>query len=226
MNLEEGYEFLNFFVNKVTGSYYSPPELDLIVDRGQMSLFEELRPKYATSQRIQDALAPFLEDYEFTASNTLSGYIIVPSDRNYITLLDIQINFGISNRTVYASVPIVNKDERSNRLNSQLNPVTVTSPIAEQTAPRYFKIYPISGYEGTVTYFRRPVAPYFDYTLISGRVIQYNSAQSVQLEWPEDWQNAVYIKALSSIGINIRENDIEQFAEQKGQNNFLNQNNF
>jgi len=226
VNLEEGYEFLNFFVNKVTGSYYSPPELDLIVDRGQMSLFEELRPKYATSQRIQDALAPFLEDYEFTASNTLSGYIIVPSDRNYITLLDIQINFGISNRTVYASVPIVNKDERSNRLNSQLNPVTVTSPIAEQTAPRYFKIYPISGYEGTVTYFRRPVAPYFDYTLISGRVIQYNSAQSVQLEWPEDWQNAVYIKALSSIGINIRESDIEQFAEQKGQNNFLNQNNF
>ena len=226
MNLEEGYEFLNFFVNKVTGSYYSPPELDLIVDRGQMSLFEELRPKYATSQRIQDALAPFLEDYEFTASNTLSGYIIVPSDRNYITLLDIQINFGVSNRTVYASVPIVNKDERSNRLNSQLNPVTITSPIAEQTAPRYFKIYPISGYEGTVTYFRRPVAPYFDYTLISGRVIQYNPAQSVQLEWPEDWQNAVYIKALSSIGINIREADIEQFAEQKGQNNFLNQNNF
>lgn len=225
MNLSAAYDFLNFWINKVQGGYYSPPELDNIVDGAQMAIFNELRSEYATSQRIHDALAPFIATYNFTPSNTLSGYIIVPSTPEYLGLIDIQVSFGVSNRTVYAGVPILGKDERANRLNSQLNPVTVTSPVAEVTAPRYFRIYPISGYTGTVTYFRRPVAPVYGYSIVSGRVVVYNANTSTQLEWGQEWVTPILLKALSSIGINLRDAEVQQYAEMKNQNNFLNQNN-
>jgi hypothetical protein len=226
MTLEEQHEFLNFWINKFQGSYYSPPELDEVIDRGQMALFAELRPIYATSQRIQDALAHFLGEYEFTPSDTVSGTAVIPSNIDYLSLLDVQVSFGISNRTVYAGVPVMNKNERANALNSQTDPVTTTSPICEVVAPRYIRFYPAAGYTGRITYFRRPAKPNFVYDTISGRVIVYNAVASTQLEWPEDWQNAVLLKALSSVGINMSEQDVTQWAEIRNQNNAQNQNNY
>jgi len=225
MTLEQIHDFLNFYINKYIGSYYTPAELDEVLDRGQMAVFSEYIPKYATSQRIQDALAPFLATYDFTTGNTVSGYIVVPSNSNYIQLLDIQVSFAISNRTVYAGVPIMNKDERANRLNSQTDPVTTTSPVAEVIAPRYFRLYPLSGYTGTVTYFRRPTAPNFVYDTISGRVIVFNEAASTNLEWGEIFINSVILKSLSTLGINLSDAEIAQYAEAKNMQNFQNVNN-
>lgn len=225
MTLSEVHNVVNFYINKYIGGYYTPSEIDLALDRGQMALFTDFRSQYATSQRIQDALAPFLNVWDFNTSQTVSGYIVVPSNLSYMTLLDIQISFQISNRTVYAGVPVVNKDERANRLNSQLDPVTITSPICEMIAPRYFKLYPTNGYTGSITFFRRPAVPNLSYTTISGRVIVPNDAQSTNLEWPEDCINMVIIKSLSLIGINLSDQDISGFAQVKSQQNFQNVNN-
>lgn len=224
MNISECFDFLNFWINKYTGAFYTIPELTAIVDRGQMSLYSDLQPKYATSQRIKDALSPFRATYDFATSNTVSGYISVPSNSNYLSLLDIQIYYQISNRTIYWGVPMVNEDERADRLNSQIDPVTVTNPIGEVVAPRFFKLYPTSGYNGTITYLRRPAKPVFGYSVISGRVIVYDPNTSTQLEWAENWQNAVLIKALSSVGINLSDNEIASYAQLKTQENFQNQN--
>lgn len=226
MTLEEQHEFLNFWINKFQGSYYTPPELDDVIDRGQMALFAELRPIYATSQRIQDALAPFLDEYEFNPSNTISGVASIPIDRNFLSLLDVHIEYTEGTRTRYSAVPLMNKNERANALNSQTDPVTETSPIGEVIAPRFIRLYPAAGYTGRITFFRRPARPNFGYTLISGRVIDYDPASSTQIEWPEDWQNAVLLKALSSVGINMSEQDITQWAEIRNQNNAQNQNNY
>lgn len=222
MSLQEQFDFLNFWINKSLGSFYTISELEMILDRGSLSLYEDLQPKYATSQRIKDALAPFRATYNFTPSTTVSGYIVIPSDSNYLNLLDVQTTFQISNTTVYAPVTMVNEDERANRLNSQIDPVTVTSPIGEIIAPRFIRLYPTAapGYTGTVTYFRRPVKPVFGYSVISGRVIVYNEATSTQLEWSESWVNVVLMKALSSIGINLSSQEIQQYAELKTQSNY------
>jgi hypothetical protein len=191
-----------------------------------MALFAELRPIYATSQRIQDGLAPFLDEYEFTPAQTISGVASVPSDRNFLSLLDVQVEYTAGGRTIYAPVVIMNKNERANALNSQTDPVTQQSPIGEVIAPRFIRIYPAAGYTGKITFFKRPTRPQFVYQLISGRVIVYDAANSVQIEWPEDWQNAVLLKALSSVGINMTEQDITQWAELRNQSNSQNQNNY
>lgn len=219
MNISDSFDFLNFWINKSTGSYYTVLELTQLIDRSQLALYSDYKARYASSQLIKDALSPFRSTYNFTT--LVSGYVIVP-DTTYLDLLDLQIYFQISNRTVYYPVKMVNEDERANRLNSQIDPVTVTSPLGEQTGLRTFRLYPAGAYNGNVTYLRRPVAPVFGYTTISGRVIVYNPNTSVQLEWRETEQDMILLKALASIGINIGSNEIMQWSEAKTQANYMN----
>ena len=221
MTLQEIVNFLNFFINKNTNSYYTIGEIMELLDRGQMAYYSDLKSKYATSQLIKDALSPFRQTYDFTPSNTISGYVVVPSNVNYLDLLDLQITFSISNNTIYYPVPMINEDERAYRLSSQIDPVTITSPVGEVVAPRFFRLYPTAGYSGTVTYLRRPVKPVFAYTIISGRVIVFDEANSTNLEWRETELVPILLKGLSTIGINLPDGAISQFAEAKTQNNFL-----
>lgn len=229
MNISESIDFLNFWVNKSQGAYYTISECEQIIDRGQLSLYSDLQPKYATSQHIKDALAPFRSEWNFTPSDTISGIIPIPSNLDFLNLLDVSVNYTISNHTLYAPVTMYNEDVIATRLNSQIDPVTITNPIGEVKGMQtlsdgsqtyYIRIYPTgSGYNGVVKFFRRPTKPHMAYTVISGRVIVYDAANSVQLEWSEEWQNAILIKALESIGINITDQSISQWAEQKSQEN-------
>jgi hypothetical protein len=224
MNLQEAFDFLNFWINKYTGAWYTIPELELVVDRGQMSLYEDLQPQYAISQRVKDALTPFRARYNFYPIDNPNGLIIVPYS-NYINLLDLQITYtDSSGRLNYTPIKMYNEDERANRLMSQINPVTPQLPIGEVSGFAQFQLYPQVPYTGTVTYFRRPTKPVFGYTVQGGRVIVYDPLTSVQLEWAENWHNVLLMKALSSIGINIGEQDILQYAELKNQSNFVSQN--
>lgn len=224
MDLQQAFFILNFFINKYTGSWYTVSELQTLVDNGQISYYTDIKPKYATSQLVKDTLSIFRATYNFNPTNTISGYIVVPSNSNYLDLLDVQITYQISNRTVYTPVKMINEDERAIRLNSQVDPVTVTSPVGEQTAPRYIRLYPQSGYTGTVTYFRRPVAPIFAYTVISGRVIVYDQAASTQLEWRVTEIIPICLKALRSMGINLTDGEISQFSQLATEGNFTGQN--
>ncbi len=219
MSISDIFDRLNFYINKFTGGFYTITELEEILDAGQLALYADLKPKYATSQLVKDSLVPFRRIWDFTPSDTISGYIVVP-DLTYLDLLDLQITFAISNRTMYYPVEMINEDERANRLNSQIDPVTVTGPVGEQTAPRYFRMYPLSGYTGTVTYLRRPVKPVFGYSTVSGRIIVYDPATSTQLEWKETDINQIILKALEIAGVNLSAAELAQFAEQKTNQNF------
>jgi len=134
--------------------------------------------------------------------------------------LDIQIYFLISNRTVYAPIKLINEDERATRLNSQIDPVTATSPIGEQIGLRTFRLYPAGVYNGNVTYLRRPVKPVYGYTVVSGRIIVYNSNTSTQLEWRETEHIPLLLKGLQSLGINLSDTEIQNFAQIKTQENW------
>lgn len=217
MNIQEVVNYLNFYINKITGAWYSPDEACEILDRGQMALYADFKTRYATSQYVKDALSPFRESYNFTA--TISGAVVIP-DADYLDLLDMQIFYQISNRTIYVPVKMVNEDERANRLSSQRDPVTTNSPIGEQFGSRAFRLYPAASYNGNLTYLRRPAKPVFAYTLISGRVISYNPSLSTQLEWGEQHINDIVIKGLSTLGINLSDTDIASYATEAAQRNY------
>lgn len=226
MNIQEAQNFLNFFINKSLGSYFPPDTLDQIIDRGQLSLYSDLQPKYATSQRIKDALAPFRMTYTFDFPDTLNGIVTVPANLNFLNLLDVKIIFDISAQSFVKQVPIpmLNEDVIPIRQDSQVDPVTVTNPVGEVIGVGQYQLYPKAQYRGVVTFLRRPVKPHFAYTTVSQRVIVYDSANSIQLEWGENFQNAVLLKALETLGINLSAADVTQYAEQKTEGNFMNNN--
>ena len=118
MNIQEVCNFINFFINKFTGQFYTIPELIEVIDRGQISLFEDLQPRYATSQRIKDALSPFKETMPFT---TLISGVVTITDPDYLALGDIQIYYAAAGATRYAGIDVVNEDIRAGRLNSQVD---------------------------------------------------------------------------------------------------------
>lgn len=225
MNIKECVDFINFWIRKERGAFYTIEESVEVIDRGQLSYYNDIMPKYATSQIIKDTLAPFRSRYTFTPGNTPLGVITIP-DSQYLDLLDVQIEFTEDGRNVYYGVKMINEDERSDRLNSQIDPVEVTAPVGEVIGSKQIQLYPkVNTYTGSLTYMRRPVKPVYNYTVVGGRVIVYNPIGSVQLEWRDTDINAILLKALASIGINLSDQEVSQFAELKSQENYQGVNN-
>jgi hypothetical protein len=227
MTLLEAHNLLDFFINKYKNTYFTPEEKDMVIDHSQMAVFADYQPKYAISQRIKDALSPFRARYDFSYQDSLNGIITIPANRNYQNLLDCHINIDISSRgiTIPVAISMANEDVLVNRLNSQKDPVTITSPVGEISAVGQIQLYPQVQYRGTVTFLRRPQKPVFVYTYVSGRPF-YDSINSIQLEWGEKQQREIVIKALSYLGVNLSEADLVQWGNIKSQDNYLNQNHF
>lgn len=224
LDLQDAYDFLNFWINKDQGLFYSPARLDLLVDRGQMSYYSDLQPKYGLSDRINTSLSPFIAQYTYTNSTSPLGVVTLPAEDDPLEFMDfidaIPLIMDETNTVRRRPLPFPNDDERTYLINSQIRPLSTTNPFGEWIGKGKIQLWPKEPQAGVVKYFRRPVKPFFDYTLVSGRVIMYNEADSVQLEWLERDQNAVLLKALESISINASEKDIQEFAELKTQQNY------
>lgn len=219
MTLDKAYDLLNFLINKFQGSWYAPEELDLIVDRAQMALFNSYYLEFSTSQRLNDALGPFKRTYTFTNGTSPGGLVSVPADYMHLlslyTIVMISGVVPIQNR----AVPILNEDEKVFRDNSQIIPVSALDPYAVIVQNRNIQLYPAAAQAGVLYYLSRPAAPVFAYSIISGRVIAYNAGASTQLEWADNDILAIMVKALNMLGINLGEQDVLQWSENKDQLN-------
>jgi hypothetical protein len=145
--------------------------------------------------------------------NSIRTYIY----KEYLDLLDITIH----NASNYYSIKMTNEDELADKLNSQINPPLATAPVGIMYQRRSIQLFPNNTvYTGFVNYMRRPVKPVYGYSVVGGRSIVYNPSQSVQLEWKDTDVNFILLKALSSIGINLSDQEASQFAEMKSQENY------
>lgn len=216
MNLKEIHDWFDFVTNKAQGEYYSHGDYDNCLDRAQMMLFNEMYSEYATGEKMQDAMAPFKSSYSFLTSNTTNGIVNLPADYLYMTGGHIVV--VESSHTKYRPLEIISEDEISWRLNSQLRPATVNKPFAtiasKVAGVTTIQLYPTVPMAGSVFYLKRPTPPVFVYTQ-SGRVVTYDSVNSVQLQWPESEINEIIIRALVYLGVNADDADIVQYANVK-----------
>lgn len=217
MDLNDFYQEINFYINKAQGGWYSPPELDLIVDRAQLTLFNRYYLQFATSQRLDDALAPFKVETTFT---TLSNGIINMAS-NYLNLIALYTMVQDADSVTRPKpVEIINENQLAIRLNSQVCPVTIYDPIGTILNDYDIQLYPKVVHGGYLHYLRRPAKPFFSYTLVSGRVIVYDVDTSTQLEWGEKDFKSIALIALEELGINLSEADLIQWGAAKNQQNF------
>lgn len=225
MNINDIHNVILFYINKAQQGFITHEEIDLALDRAQMVLFDQYHtnPKipakaqtelYGESQRIDDSLSPFKMKYTFNGVATPSGVITLPSDyMHFISLYTTTYN-GQLGRNVYSSVQVLSEDELIERLESQVIPISVDDPVAIMNSQNRIQLFPEVASTGAIYYFRRPLVPKFAYTQV-GRVITYDSGNSVQLEWREMDINNIIVIALQYYGLNLTSQDIVQFGAAK-----------
>lgn len=216
MTIQDIHNWIDFLTNKAQGVYFTHEEKDMALDRAQMQYFNEQYGYYALAQKIQESLSPFKTKYSFLTSDTPSGLITAPAD--YLYLTGGKIVYMDGSHTRYKALKVLSDDELAYRLNSQLRPVTATSPVAVMAGKvsgiSLIQLYPKQSFAGDIDYLRRPKAPKYAYTQ-SGRAFTYDSANSVQLEWGESELNEIILRALSFLGISIDDQLVTQYAEAK-----------
>lgn len=203
--LENTVDFMRYVARKERGVFLTLDEATANLDMGQMDFYNECFNSYGVNQVVHDALRPFRIYYQFTSDS--AGLVTFPD--GYLHLVGSP--FTVTGSTVN-EVVFVNESELPFSLRSQLRPVTNSYPIAIDTSTG-FSIYPQQTQIGYFVYLRRPAEPIYA-TVQSGRSIYYDAANSVNLEWEEQYWNNIIAKALKYVGINMGDNEIYQFADQ------------
>src|SRR6185295_2912163 len=191
MALDADYKFLQFWINKEQGAYFTFAELDMVVDRAQMSLFNDYYDKFGASQRLNDALSPFKREFTFTNVSSPTGLIILPDEYQNLLSVYTVVQDARTGLPVNRPVPILNEDEKVARDNSQIYPPSLWDPYGMIVQNWDIQLYPKVPMAGTVFYLTRPPAPFYAYDIVSGRVPVYNPVDSVQLMWAEKDKNSI-----------------------------------
>lgn len=232
MDLKVIHDTILYYLDKEQNGYVSHEEIDLVLDKAQLVLFNQYHtnPKlpaqvqannYGESQRIDDALSPFKAKYTFTGGGspvniTSGGVITMPSNYMHLISLYTTVYNATLSRNVYSGVQVLNEEELIERLESQVIPVSIDDPIAIMNASNQIQLFPEQAQSGGVYYFRRPVTPVFAYTQ-SGRTVTYSSGSSTQMEWRDVDINNIISISLSYYGLNLGAQDVVQFAQVKTQ---------
>jgi len=174
------------------------------LDNAQLEAVEEWFSTYGTTQIIHDAIRKLRVQKSFTSDST--G--LVTFDADYLHLIGGA--YTVSGSSIN-NVRFLNEDELALALKSQLRAVSTSNPIAIDASVG-FRLYPAATQSGFYNYLRRPATPVLGYTQ-TGRTITYNSGTSTQLEFTDVYINNIISRALKFWGINMAEQDIQQFAQ-------------
>jgi len=213
LNIFQVFNTVNFYINKAQASYLSVQEVMDMLNIWQIALYNQYQAIKGTSERIDTALSPFKVQKIFTTADTPSGVLTFPD--TYFDIISLTATPTINGAPRQRPVDFPTESERSFREASQLIPNTVNDPFGEIVSKGSVQLYPKVPQSGTAWYYRMPAVPVLATTLISGRVLMYNAGGSTQLEWSDKDINTIIIRALSGVGINLSEEDVQNWAMQK-----------
>lgn len=233
MTIDEAYKFIDFIIKKSNaGGYLSPDEFNLIINRAQIQYFNKLygnqndyrydrpvpRISYAVTEKISNSLSPFLVSESVSAD--VNGQIDVPSALFQTVSLSKNIN------GVPYEVTRVEHDRVANNMTSYYDAPSDEFPIYTQLSDK-FQFYPsTSGGNYSFKYLKQPEDMVWAYTIVNGRPTYAATASgsavipntgSVQPLWKDMDMNEIIYLALSYIGINLKDGEVEQFANMKTQ---------
>lgn len=219
---------MGFIVNKdYEGNAFTPDQFADIAKTANLELFkikmglpEEYSPGASITRQNFDASQIMTDDTKFLrkldpSAALTSGLLEYPID--YFTSNAIRHNYqrnvdGVAT-TIPRMVEILTEDEASDRLGKWLKRPTAWDPIAVIRAEG-IQIYPDTINEVEFAYIRYPESPNFVYVLKTG-YIEEDESNTVEYEWPEHLHMDLVRIMLSFIGINLRDEQLFQYAEAK-----------
>ena len=228
MNLGQMYSLIEFIVNKdFDGNVITPGRFNLILPVVNIELF---RDKYGLPEEYQPGRPIPAEFADITLKNTddLKAFKVRLPNRtvtdgvmsypeNYAHRDSVVYNYSKTINGVATSLPklveMLRESEFAAREGNYTKRPTIANPIGVMRSDG-IHIRPLDIVGADLNYYRWPVTPIFGYTEGDG-YITYNSAASVEIEWPVDEHYTFTKRVLSMIGVNLREESIVQYAETK-----------
>jgi hypothetical protein len=228
MTLFEQYSLLEFILNKdYSGNVLTPDRFQKVIRVVNISLFCKkigLPQEYQLGRpipreyiEINKVNSVELSRFKKKSANTPSpnGLLPYPSDyalwdqvvNNVTKIID-----GVST-VIPRPVEILRAMQCVSRRGNWTKKPTTYYPIGEVTADG-IQLYPITITSVDFHYWRYPADPLFAYTQNEG-YISANDVACTEFEWPLELHPELIQMELEYFGINMREADIVQYAEQK-----------
>ncbi len=212
MDINKVYDFLKYLADKDQSGNITPKEFNLSIDRAfsewTMKRYNNLKDNtqnktgWQKNQKVKDDLKfLFVRKHVSTMCGDGGGVcghgetVVVPR----------QVDISIDN-------------EISSFLGSSIYAKRIKAKkyVIAAFYKDHIQIYPKNIGVVDFTYLRQPVSPYWAFTLENGRPV-YDAANSVDLEAPDEVVNEIIMMCASYLGINLREPQLIQYAEQMKQ---------
>jgi len=230
MNINEVYEFLQYVSDKDQSGNLTPKEFNISMPRAlnewvlkQYNNVNNPSPTgkgWQNNQSVTDNLR-FLLKKEPLAQVNSEGVLDLPDDYLHISSIIYNVKTSENGNTVVQpkSVDIAKDNEVASFTGSYIYKKRIDS-----------KRYAIASFVGDtlvfkpknigvveLNYLRKPIDPFWSYTLDqSGRPV-YDPINSVDLEVPDRSVNEVVMMAASYLGINLRDKSLIDYAEMQKQ---------
>jgi len=224
MTLFEQWELVNFIANKDYGGNVVEPDrfnqlvkiVNLDLFKIKMGLPEEYQLGVPISRQYLDATQRLTDETRFlktrVAAQTVTvGVIAYPA--NYFSLNAIRYGYqriidGVST-VLWKTVEVLTESEYSDRAGNWTKLPSAKNPVCVVRSDGVY-VYPIIIPQVDFTYIRYPITPVFVYVQAAGYI---TAGASTEYEWPVHLHMDLTSRILSFIGINIREQELQQYAE-------------
>lgn len=211
-NVDEFKRFVEFVSNKTqTGNTVTPTQFNEVANRAQMQVFERDYKRFLQDNGITDFLSYFLKNKSiiinsYGEGNYPSDYQHTASMRHYYAKGGVEVDVKEEDIYDFGKLQV-----------SQLFK-------ADERFPKYaafathFRFLPRDLGLAQLDYFKTPVKPFWNYTVVSNAPV-YSASGSTNFEWDDFATNEVAAVYLSLIGCNLKDMELSSFAEMfKAQN--------
>lgn len=206
-----------YFLNKEQAyGYLDNNEYDAILKVSQLDEINYQRNAYETGSIKKDNLLPLKSTY--TSPLDTNGRLYFPDDYLFFSSLRsttfYKDAFG-NNKANISNVDILKDNEVANRLDSQINPPSSDSPVAELYST-YIQLYPSNINSVNLVYIKKPADPVWNFSINDNEQV-YNPTGSVNIELPFQLVPNLIRRVCSYFGISVRQEDIVGYMEGKQQ---------
>lgn len=204
--IEDIHNLYNLLAGKNIATKQPPERVDQVFWEITIGIFNDHYDHYVKTQKISDYLLPFKRKAEISLTN---GVAPLPPDYEHVRLVETEAG---------ENVPVIEDKFWPGRARRKLDPPTATKPICRiensiaETPVRQIQLVPSTVPKVFLYYFKTPAKAVYAYEKVGNRYV-YNEAGSVDSEFSPLLFPQIAMKLLSRFGINLREQQLIQYAE-------------
>ncbi len=216
MNIDSVDKKFGWLINKIQAGNVAPDRRNLAYDMANKQMFRKYfgvpegfipgsqAVAYSVSQQTEEIMSRFKTPASLYIEQT--GYSNLPDDFIHLsTATYVSIENG---KQSSSPVKICNDTEFQESLSSFIVPATKENPTCNMISGK-IRFAPTDLVNAQIIYFRLPKTPKWAFIYVNNRPV-YDSAQSVNPEWPDDLEMEFIVTAAQMAGVNMQRTELFQ----------------